>query len=252
LSATITSLTPYFCESIFFEYTISAMAGSVTLIILLLNYLKLESSVEKYSQIANTYQSIETSLEFTNTKLFFIKNNEEKYDYILKIIKTIEKKIIRINNQYFIVIPDKIKRFFPIICNINIFSFIRKTKIYKNNLIKQLRDIKNEFQFILHKLDNDYYDNDFEKNKEKKRLIYLYNSKKILRNEIIEFRLVYGLLDDIFIKEIKNAENNNFYLYLPSFLLFLFIHENILSTKNVNNMNPIIKKHLISIGLINE
>jgi hypothetical protein len=75
LSATITSLTPYFCESIFFEYSISAMAGTVTLIILLLNYLKLESSIEKYSQIANTYQSIETSLEFTNTKLFFIKNN---------------------------------------------------------------------------------------------------------------------------------------------------------------------------------
>jgi hypothetical protein len=72
---------------------------------------------------------------------------------VLLKIKEVEKKISEMKNTAIVFIPDEIKLLFPIICNINIFAFIKKMEMHKKNLVLKFKDIKNEIRFIHYKLD---------------------------------------------------------------------------------------------------
>jgi hypothetical protein len=213
LSAFITIVAPFIeCEHWSTGF-ISGCNAIVALLISLINYLKLESSVELYLQMANHYDNLETMLELTNSKILFLPR-EDVSMLVLTKLKEVEKKIGEIKLPNSILIPEEIKAQFPIICHINIFSFIKKTEIYKKNLIEKLRDVTNEIRFILYKWNKegdalDMSGNELinmEKIKEKNRLFYLYDIKNKIKDEIMEFRSTYGFMDDIFTKEIKLAD----------------------------------------------
>jgi hypothetical protein len=163
--------------------------------------------------MANHYDNLETMLELTNSKILFLPR-EDVSMLVLTKLKEVEKKIGEIKLPNSILIPEEIKAQFPIICHINIFSFIKKTEIYKKNLIEKLRDVTNEIRFILYKWNKegdalDMSGNELinmEKIKEKNRLFYLYDIKNKIKDEIMEFRSTYGFMDDIFTKEIKLAD----------------------------------------------
>ena len=203
------------------EWTSGVMSGLnaiVAFFVSISNYLKLESSAELYLQMANHYDKLETSLELTNSKLFFLKNDNEKAELVLSKIKEIEKKLCEIKETNNTLIPTEIKMMFPIICSINVFVFIKKTEIYKKNLIIKFKDVKNEIRFILFKWRTTnismYTENDF--TREQNRLVYLREIKNKIKNELIEFRLAYSYMDGLFSKEIKNAEylrNSWFFWY---------------------------------------
>lgn len=257
LSTFVAIITPFFCEFHWIEMAISAMNGMVVLCISLINFLKLESSVEKYLHLANHYDSLETSLEFVNSKLLFITNKEEREQLVSSKIKKFEKKMIDNKENYPILFPDEIKKLYPIVCNLNIFSFIKKTEYYKKTTITKLRNVQNEIQYILYKNPGDYHSQDVlnsqkssnsrvnNPKKEQNRLTYLYEMKNKIRDELIDFQFIYGLLDDIIVKEIKHAD-----LYKNPVSIFFKTAE--LSKECIKNMNPVIQKHFISIGLIDE
>jgi predicted glycoside hydrolase/deacetylase ChbG (UPF0249 family) len=148
-------------------------------------------------------------------------NREEDISLlVLTKIKEVEKKISEIKLPNSILIPEEVRVHFPLISHINIFSFIKKTEIYKKNLIEKLRDVTNEIRFILYKWEkkqedplvimdvsmNDISIRDIDKIKEKNRLLYLYDIKTKIKEEIMEFRSTYGFMDEVFTKEIKMAE----------------------------------------------
>lgn len=260
LTCVITVISPFYCTYEWNSILITTMNAIVVLFISLMNYLKLESSTEKYLQVANHYDKIETSLELANSKIIFLKNEQEQSDMVLDIIKNLEKKIIEIKNKHVILIPNIIQNLFPCICNINIFIFIKKTEMYKNKLINHLKDIKNEISYILYKwkkhgvnIQNindvimlDESDQTPKIQKERSRLIYLYKVKDGFLKEILELRCIYGLLEDLFNKEIKRAEISIFY-----FICYFLFHKKIIfSKKYLKDSNPIILKHLLSIGII--
>jgi hypothetical protein len=203
------------------EWTSGVMSGLnaiVAFFVTISNYLKLESSAELYLQMANHYDKLETSLELTNSKLFFLKNDNEKSELVLSKIKEIEKKLCEIKESNNTLIPTEIKMIFPIICSINIFGFIKKTEIYKKNLIIKFKDVKNEIRFILFKWRtmniSVYTESDF--TREQNRLVYLREIKNKIKNELIEFRLAYSYMDGLFSKEIKQADslrNSWFFLF---------------------------------------
>ena len=173
-----------------------------------------------------------------------MKNDDEKDKLLEKRIKQTEKILIENKNNNSILIPEEIKRLFPVICNINIMSFIKKNELYKKTVIKKLRDVKNEIGYILYKWKTYKYDSDddnikIDKKKEEKRLKYLYDVKNKLRDEIGEFRVIYEFLDDMFMREIKNADK---YSFLFSFVFFFWntSHENI----KCHNNHPMVVKHL--------
>lgn len=153
LTAFITIVSPFIECNPWSTGFISAVNAIIALFIATINYLKLESHIEIYMQRANHFDKLETSLEFANNKLSFLQHEKDKTKLVLLKIKEVEKKISEMKNTAIVFIPDEIKLLFPIICNINIFSFIKKMEMHKKNLVLKFKDIKNEIRFIHYKLD---------------------------------------------------------------------------------------------------
>jgi len=205
ISAFITIIAPFIECMHWSGGFISGLNAIIMLCISVVNYLQLESSIEKYMQNAKQYDKMETTLEMTNNKILFIESDKEKNALVLDNIKEIEKRINDIKESTNILIPGEVKIQFPIICHINIFSFIKKIEIYKKNLISKFRDVKNEIRYILYKIEKNKLDA-MESNRSSNRLQFLYDVKDKLKAEFLEFQNTYSYIDSIFAKEIKRAE----------------------------------------------
>jgi hypothetical protein len=195
--------------------------------------------------MANNYDKIETSLELTNSKLLFLDKEKDKKALVLNKIKDIEKKMNEIKETNKTLIPEEIKIIFPIICNINIFSFIKKIEIYKKNLIIKFKDVKNEIRYIIHNTSNiDKQVDSTETNKTKNRLNFLYQVKDKIKNEFIDYRNAYGYIDDLFTKEIKCAESkkNNLWSYYCYCVFYFFDTSQTIAIKT-RGVNPIVDKY---------
>ena len=57
-----------------------------------------------------------------------------------------------------VLIPAEMNQIFPIICHVNIFSFIKKLENHRQILILKFKDIQNEIRFILHKWEKEEQD----------------------------------------------------------------------------------------------
>lgn len=196
------------CAPIIQPYTwsgafISGLNAVVALCISFVHYLKLESSSELFLFLMNQYDRLENSIEFTNNKIAFFENDKEKNDLVLSKMKEVDKKINEIKETTTIFIPNEVKQIFPIICNINIFSFIKRIEIYKQNLLIKFKDIKNEILYIEWKW------GDKIENKEQKRLDFLLKMKEKIKDEILQYKNAYGCIDELFMREIKNADNTS-------------------------------------------
>ena len=209
---------------------ISACNAVILLLLSIVNYLKYESYIEVYLQNTKQYDKLEISLEMANNKLSFLENAKDKNVLVLNKIREIEKKIYEIKESNIVLIPEEIKRLFPIICNINIFSLIKKIEMSKKVLIDKLKDVKNEIRFIIYKWGNDDFIteetivtdiqeriSEIKQNEylnQKKRLLFLYEIKNRLKDEIIELYQSYSHIDSIFSKEISIADSKkNSYLF---------------------------------------
>jgi hypothetical protein len=181
---------------------ISGLNALVAFFISLVHYLQLESSAEIYLHLTNQFDRLESSIEFTNNKLTFFENHKEKNDLVLSKMKEVEKKINEIKETTSIFIPDEVKKIFPIICNVNIFSFIKRIEVYKQNLLVKFKDIKNEIRYIEWKWGSSIANHKFEK-----RLDFLIKIKDKIKDEILHYKNAYGCIDELFMKEIKNADN---------------------------------------------
>jgi len=188
---------PYYWSGAF----ISGLNAVVALCISFVHYLKLESSAELFLFLMNQYDRLESSIEFTNNKIAFFENDKEKNDLVLSKMKEVEKKINEIKETTTIFIPNEVKQIFPIICNVNIFSFIKRIEIYKKNLLVKFKDIKNEILYIEWKW------GDKIENKEQKRLEFLLKMKEKIKDEILQYKNAYGCIDELFMREIKHADN---------------------------------------------
>lgn len=244
-AALITIIAPFISCSPGGAVFISVANGIIGLCISIMNYLRFESPVAIFLQMANHYDKLETSLEMTNSKLLFIENDNEKKILVLNKIKDIEKKLneIKETNQY--LIPEEIKHIFPVICSINIFSFIKKIEHYKKNLVIKFKDIKNEIRYILHKWKkqniafNNIHDGDaYDVIKEKNRLLFLYEMKEKLKTEILDFRNTYNSIDDIFTKEIHVAETKK-----KDWFFYYFTLNKKNTIDYAHGLNPILDKY---------
>jgi hypothetical protein len=171
----------------------------------------------------------------TSGKLIFIEDETEKNDLVLNKLKEIEFKLNELKESYNVLIPALIKNMFPIICNINIFSLIKKMELHKRDLIHKFKDIKNEIRYILHKWKRNETTN-MEQQKDKNRLLFLYDIKEKIKIELGQCKDIYDFIDKLFTKEIKNSQ------YFNHFFMFCFYHQNNNSIKK-EDMHPIIIKY---------
>jgi len=211
LSAGMAVFSPFIQDYNWSGGFISGLNIIITTFVSMMNYMKYETYVEMYLQLANHYDKMEISLEMSNSQLLFIENENEKNDLVLSKLKEVELKINELKEIYNILIPTEVRRIFPIICNLNILSLITKMENYKKTLIHKFKDVKNEIRYILYKWkkENIVSVENPEKSKEKNRLVFLYQIKENIKNELLESKKIYDYVEDIFIREIKNAEYNN-------------------------------------------
>ena len=224
LSASGTIIVPFVME---FEWSagfISAIYAIIAFLLLLIRYYKLESSYQQFSILVDRYDKLNSSLELVNNRLLFEFSDavEERL-----IRRDFESKLSDVTN---VVVPEDVKRIFPVICNINIFSFIRKIENHKRLLILEYVNKKNEIRYI------QYKGRDVGSNKRKKDSRYqsLLDDENRLKNEIVEYNSIYDSIDAEFYREIRDAE-----LIMKKWFVLFFVWANVEPIRN-----PIIQKFM--------
>ena len=185
---------------------ISGLNAITIMLISISNYLKLESAVLTFYHTANQYDKLETSLEFVSSKMLFTQDPVEKSRIVLEKIQEIEKKVVEIKEWNPLFVPEEVRALFPIICHINVFSFIKRMEVFKKNLVLKFKDVKNEIRYIMYQLRKEISHSDAANNQRKlARLTFLLEVKEKIKEEFIHYKTAYGYIDELFTKEIKNA-----------------------------------------------
>jgi len=196
-----------------------------------LNYLKLETSTQTFYNTATHFDKLETSLEFVSSKLIFVDNTKDKTKIIFDKFQEVETKIQEIKEWNQLFIPREIRRIFPIICHINIFSFIKRIESNKLLLISKFKDVKNEIKYIVSRPNTRY-----NKNRIECRLKLLYQQKEKIKEELFHYRNAYSYVDELFTIEIKNAQNYQYCIF------FRNSHN-----ETCNSKNPIVDRYIHSL-----
>ena len=233
-----------------FKLILTSLNAAVALLIALMHFLKLESSTNMFLQLANHYEQMESSIEITNSKMLLMDTDNDKKALALSQLKIVEEKMNEMKQINKIIVPAEIVSLFPIICHVNIFSFIKKLENHRQIIILKFKDIKNEIRYIISKWDIEEQDVEHmnanilqqktrDKLREQNRLHFLNDIKEKLKVELNEYRNAYGCMDDIFTNEIKHAEKetNRFGIWL----LCLWKRQN--QYKRLQNINPILDKY---------
>jgi hypothetical protein len=223
-------MVPFISEFEWSAGVISGIYGVITFLLTLVHYYKLEASYQQFSSLTDKYNKLHSSLDLTNNKLAFIESDSERSKVIANNIKLFEDKLSDITN---VLVPEDVKLLFPVICNINIFSFIKKIEGHKRTLIIKYKDIKNEIRYIYFKR------GDIDR---KNRLTFLLEAKDKLKDEIVLYKDVYNCIDTEFTREIQIAERNK----KRWFWIMLFGVSYKGRDKNRDPiLNPIIRKHML-------
>lgn len=151
LTATVAIFAPFMYNYNWSSYFISAVNSMIAILIKLKDGLKYESNIENYNKLSNQFNNLETSMQLTSNKLQFITDEDKKTKIIIEKIEYLEERLNDINNNFKMIFPEIIKKIFPIITHINIFTFIKKIETYKHFLIIDLQNVKNEIMYITHK-----------------------------------------------------------------------------------------------------
>jgi len=201
-------IAPFVKDKFWGAYLISTGNALATFLITLSRYLKYDSNSAQYAFMAKQFNKLEMRVEYENT---LEHPSSQK-------IHDIESTIMEMSEYIQELIPEQAVKLFPLIYRTNIMQFIKKTELYRKNLIIRFRDIKNEIHYILYKwnLDGDELDNidttytskTPQQEREKNRILYLMTLKEKTKRDLMQCKYIYKQIDELFKKEIRYAETH--------------------------------------------
>jgi hypothetical protein len=195
IATLITVLAPFVTTISHGSYIITAMNATTTLLITLINHLKLETYAKNYELIAIRYAKLHSSLELFSTKMLFSTDNMK----LKEVLKNVEEKLTEIKEQNDMLLPENVKRKYPIISNINIFSTIHAIEMHRKNLMMQLTSVKNEIRYIYAK-----WNTESKKClKEETRLNFLIETKDKMKKELMKHFNAFSYINEIFELELE-------------------------------------------------
>lgn len=223
-------------------YLIAGVNGIIAFLLALVNYLKLDAASEAHKITAHQYDKLQTKIEFLSGQTLLFDSNKE---VIQKELEGVKKKIEEIKETNQFIVPKKIRTLYPIMFNTNVFLIIKKIDDITKKKINAIKDLKNEKNYLIEVLKAKRAAGKDNKTiaKIESRITECQQEKKRHENNIVVLKSAFSVIDEMFMKEMENAEKYKSMTIRRWFLCGFGIKEKITDPRQLNSfiqdiMNP--------------
>jgi len=242
LSTAATVLSGIVKEFYWGAYLIAGVNGIIAFLLAIVNYLKLDAASEAHKITAHQYDKLQTKIEFLSGQTLLFNTKKETIE---KELEDIKKKIEEIKETNQFIVPKKIRTMYPIMFNTNVFLIIKKIDDITKKKINAIKDLKNEKNYLIEVLKAKKLAGKDNKiiSKIETRITECQQEKKRHENNIVVLKSAFSVIDEMFMKEMENAEKYKTMTFRRWFLCGFGVKEKLTDPRQINRfiediMNP--------------